>query len=100
MQKNHSNHFYLEIREDMIFDEQRNQKRTANWQQCVSSSNISLCSTSIAAYFSAKQRPPNWRELWRFGEPIRAFIEKYLGILTVVFCVLLVGGFVALKYAL
>lgn len=38
--------------------------------------------------------------LWRFGEPIRAFIEKYLGILTVVFCVLLVGGFVALKYAL
>lgn len=38
--------------------------------------------------------------LWRFGEPIRVFIEKYLGILTVVFCVLLVGGFVVLKYAL
>ena len=38
--------------------------------------------------------------LWRFGEPIKAFIEKYLGILTIVFCVLLVGGFVVLKYAL
>jgi membrane protein YqaA with SNARE-associated domain len=38
--------------------------------------------------------------LWRFGEPIRAFIEKYLGLLTILFCVLLVAGFVALKYAL
>ncbi len=38
--------------------------------------------------------------LWRFGEPIRTFIEKYLGLLTIVFCVLLVGGFVVLKYAL
>ena len=38
--------------------------------------------------------------LWRFGEPIRIFIEKYLGLLTIAFCVLLVGGFVVLKYAL
>ena len=38
--------------------------------------------------------------LWRFGDPIRIFIEKYLGLLTIVFCVLLVGGFVVLKYAL
>ncbi len=38
--------------------------------------------------------------LWRFGEPIRIFIEKYLGTLTVLFCVLLVGGFVVLRYAL
>ncbi len=38
--------------------------------------------------------------LWRFGEPIRAFIEKYLGLLTILFCVLLVGGFAVLKYAL
>jgi membrane protein YqaA with SNARE-associated domain len=38
--------------------------------------------------------------LWRFGEPIKAFIEKYLGLLTIAFCVLLVGGFVALKYVL
>ena len=36
--------------------------------------------------------------LWKFGEPIRAFIEKRLGILFVLFCLLLVGGFVALKY--
>ncbi|MCI4661230.1 MAG: DedA family protein [Neomegalonema sp.] len=35
--------------------------------------------------------------LWRFGAPIRAFIEKYFGIVTIVFFVLLIGGFVALK---
>ena len=38
--------------------------------------------------------------LWRFGAPIRTFIEKYLNILAVLFVVLLVGGFVLLKYAL
>ena len=38
--------------------------------------------------------------LWRFGEPIRAFIERYLGLLTILFFVLLFGGFVALKYLL
>lgn len=38
--------------------------------------------------------------LWKFGTPIRAFIEKRLSLLFVVFCVLLVGGFVVLKYAL
>lgn len=36
--------------------------------------------------------------LWYWGEPIRAFIERYLGALTVAFCVLLLGGFVLLKY--
>lgn len=36
--------------------------------------------------------------LWKFGEPIRAFIEKYLGLLTLVFFGLLLAGFVALKY--
>jgi membrane protein YqaA with SNARE-associated domain len=36
--------------------------------------------------------------LWRFGPPIRDFIEKYLGILTVIFFVLLFGSFVAIKY--
>ena len=36
--------------------------------------------------------------LWAFGEPIRAFIERRLGLLTVVFFVLLVGGFVAIRY--
>jgi membrane protein DedA with SNARE-associated domain len=36
--------------------------------------------------------------LWYFGPPIRAFIERRLGILFVLFCVLLVGGFVAARY--
>ena len=36
--------------------------------------------------------------LWRFGPPIRDFIEKYLGTLTVIFFVLLFGSFVAIKY--
>jgi hypothetical protein len=36
--------------------------------------------------------------LWRFGEPIKAFIERYLGLLTTVFCILLVGGFVAVRF--
>ena len=38
--------------------------------------------------------------LWYFGEPIRTFIEKNLGILTIVFFVLLLGGFVAIKFLL
>ncbi|MDA1089812.1 MAG: DedA family protein [Proteobacteria bacterium] len=36
--------------------------------------------------------------LWKFGEPIRDFIEKYLGILFVLFCALLIGGFVLIKF--
>ena len=36
--------------------------------------------------------------LWKFGPPIRSFIEAHLGKLTVIFFVLLVGGFVALKW--
>ena len=35
--------------------------------------------------------------LWKFGPPIRDFIEKRLGLVFVVFVVLLVGGFAALK---
>ena len=38
--------------------------------------------------------------LWYFGPPIRAFVEKNLAVLTVVFFVLLFGGFVAAKYLL
>lgn len=38
--------------------------------------------------------------LWWFGEPIRRFIERYLGILTLIFMVCLVGGFVAVRYFL
>ena len=30
---------------------------------------------------------------WKFGAPIKAFIEKYLGILSIAFVVLIVGGF-------
>lgn len=36
--------------------------------------------------------------LYYFGPPIRTFIERHFGLLTVVFFVLLVGGFVAIKY--
>ncbi|MEZ5825052.1 MAG: YqaA family protein [Geminicoccaceae bacterium] len=35
--------------------------------------------------------------LWFWGEQIRAFIERYMGLLTVLFFVLLVGGFALLK---
>ncbi|MAL79417.1 MAG: cytochrome B [Sneathiella sp.] len=38
--------------------------------------------------------------LWKFGAPIQVFIEKYLGLLTILFFVLLIGGFVAIKYLL
>ncbi|MDX1402116.1 MAG: YqaA family protein [Kiloniellales bacterium] len=36
--------------------------------------------------------------LFYFGPPIRIFIERHLGKLTVIFFVLLLGGFVAVKY--
>ena len=36
--------------------------------------------------------------LWRYGEPIQAFIEKRLSLLFGLFCGLLVGGFVAAKF--
>ena len=36
--------------------------------------------------------------LWKFGEPIRVFVETRLKLVTTAFVVLLVGGFVALKY--
>jgi hypothetical protein len=35
--------------------------------------------------------------LWRFGEPVRLFIEKRLALVTSAVAVLLVGGFLALK---
>jgi membrane protein YqaA with SNARE-associated domain len=38
--------------------------------------------------------------LWKFGPAIRGFLEKHLGPLTIVFFVLLIGGFIALKYML
>jgi len=36
--------------------------------------------------------------LWKYGEPIRDFIEKRLGLMFVVFCVLLFGGVYVLKF--
>lgn len=36
--------------------------------------------------------------LYWFGAPIRDFIEKRLGLMFVLFCVLLIGGFLALRY--
>ncbi len=36
--------------------------------------------------------------LYAFGEPIRAFIDRWLGPLFVLFCVLLIGGFAMVKY--
>lgn len=36
--------------------------------------------------------------LWKYGEPIRDFIEKRLGLMFALFCVLLVGSFFVLGY--
>ena len=36
--------------------------------------------------------------LWKFGTPIRDFIEKRLGLVFIVFCVVLIGGFYLVKY--
>ncbi len=38
--------------------------------------------------------------LWWLGPPVREFIEKRLGLMTIVFCVLLLGGFIVAKYAI
>ncbi len=36
--------------------------------------------------------------IWKYGEAIRAFIDKYFNLLTIVFTVLLIGGFIIIKY--
>ena len=36
--------------------------------------------------------------LWKFGPSIRDFIEKRLGLMFTLFCILLVGGFAAVRY--
>lgn len=36
--------------------------------------------------------------LWLFGRPLREFIEKYFDVLSIVFVVLLVGGFALVKW--
>ncbi len=37
--------------------------------------------------------------IWKFGEQIRTFIDKYFNWLAIAFTLLLIGGFVAIKYA-
>ena len=36
--------------------------------------------------------------LWKFGAPIRDFIERRLGLMFTLFCVLLIGGFFVVRY--
>ena len=36
--------------------------------------------------------------LYQFGTPIRTFLEKYFNYVTIVFAILLIGGFYAIKY--
>jgi membrane protein DedA with SNARE-associated domain len=38
--------------------------------------------------------------IWKFGPQIKSFIDKYFNLLAVVFTVLLIGGFVAIKFLL
>ena len=36
--------------------------------------------------------------IWKFGYQIKSFIDKYFNLLAILFTVLLIGGFVAIKY--
>lgn len=36
--------------------------------------------------------------LWKFGEPIRDFIERRLGLMFTLFCILLIGGFYVVRF--
>jgi membrane protein YqaA with SNARE-associated domain len=38
--------------------------------------------------------------IWKFGSPIRDFIDKYFNMLSYAFIVLLIGGFIVIKYLL
>lgn len=35
--------------------------------------------------------------IWRFGEPVRVFIDRYFNWLAIIFAILLIGGFATLK---
>lgn len=37
--------------------------------------------------------------IWKFGEQIKSFIDKYFNWLAIAFTILLIGGFVVIKYA-
>lgn len=36
--------------------------------------------------------------IWKYGDPIKSFIDKYFNLLAIAFTVLLIGGFVLIKY--
>lgn len=36
--------------------------------------------------------------IWKFGDTIKDFIDKYFNLLAILFTILLIGGFVAIKY--
>ena len=38
--------------------------------------------------------------IWKFGEPIRGFIDKHFNLLAFIFCMLLILGFLLIKYVL
>lgn len=38
--------------------------------------------------------------IWKFGKPIKEFIDKYFNLLTIIFSILLIGGFLLIKYIL
>lgn len=38
--------------------------------------------------------------IWKFGAPVKHYIDKYFNVITIVFMILLVGGFVLIKYLL
>ena len=38
--------------------------------------------------------------IWKFGESVKKYIDRYFGILTIAFMVLLIGGFVLIKLVL
>lgn len=38
--------------------------------------------------------------IWKFGAPVKYYIDKYFNIISIVFMILLIGGFVLIKYLL
>jgi membrane protein DedA with SNARE-associated domain len=36
--------------------------------------------------------------IWKFGEPMRDFIDKYFNLLAILFMILIIGSFVIIKY--
>jgi len=60
---------------------------------------ISLIMFVIASFISRSARFFLVAALiWKFGDQIKDFIDKYFNLLAILFTVLLVGGFVAIKY--